>query len=217
MSDYSKLKALAEALNKAIEQAEHKPGQWSGTAQSMGGICCPGEPFDIRKPSAKEEPWAHFSYKRDSWLAVAAVNALPDLIGLIAENERLESDSIQWGKAFVRIAGELSVMAMTHADMTEDAPLRQAIDFVKSAMSERDTLRAENAGLKTGYEAYEQVNAELRGEVEALCKDAERFRFVIDCPIRTMVALSRKAAEADFDLASECDRLISRRKEADHD
>lgn len=33
---------------------------------------------------------------------------------------------------------------------------------------ERDQLRAEVAGLKTGYEAYERVNAELKSEVEGL-------------------------------------------------
>ena len=42
---------------------------------------------------------------------------------------------------------------------------------------ERDQLRAEVAGLRTGYEAYEQVNAELKAENEALRKDAERWRF----------------------------------------
>jgi hypothetical protein len=89
MTDYSELKQLAEALNRAIAQAEHKPGEWAETAQSMGGICCPGEPFQIGKPWAKEEPWASFSHKRDSWLAVAAVNALPELLELIAENEAL--------------------------------------------------------------------------------------------------------------------------------
>jgi len=36
--------------------------------------------------------------------------------------------------------------------------------------SERDQLRAEVAGLKTGYEAYERVNAELKAEVEGLRK-----------------------------------------------
>lgn len=34
--------------------------------------------------------------------------------------------------------------------------------------AERDQLRAEVAGLRTGYEAYEQVNAELKAENEAL-------------------------------------------------
>ena len=35
-------------------------------------------------------------------------------------------------------------------------------------IAERDQLRAEVAGLKTGYEAYERVNAELKAENEAL-------------------------------------------------
>ena len=35
-------------------------------------------------------------------------------------------------------------------------------------MAERDQLRAEVAGLRTGYEAYEQVNAELKAENERL-------------------------------------------------
>ncbi|MBS4081876.1 MULTISPECIES: hypothetical protein [Pseudomonas] len=38
---------------------------------------------------------------------------------------------------------------------------------------ERDQLRAEIAGLKTGYEAYEQVNAELKAEVEGLRATAD--------------------------------------------
>jgi len=33
---------------------------------------------------------------------------------------------------------------------------------------EVEMLKAENAGLKTGYEAYERVNAELKAENEAL-------------------------------------------------
>ncbi len=33
---------------------------------------------------------------------------------------------------------------------------------------ERDQLKAENAGLRTGYEAYERMNAELKAEVEKL-------------------------------------------------
>ena len=37
-----------------------------------------------------------------------------------------------------------------------------------SFRAERDQLKAENAGLKTGYEAYERVNAELKAENERL-------------------------------------------------
>ncbi|WP_321837848.1 hypothetical protein [Pseudomonas kulmbachensis] len=132
MADHSELKKLTESLNRAIEQAEHKPGQWAETAQSMGGICCAGEPFQIGKPWAKEDPWAHFSYKRDSWLAVAAVNALPRLMALIVENEAL--------KGLYRMHQQ-----------TETREMRD--------------LKAEIAGLKTGFEAYEQVNAGLKAEV----------------------------------------------------
>ncbi|KTC59088.1 hypothetical protein [Pseudomonas savastanoi] len=37
-----------------------------------------------------------------------------------------------------------------------------------SILDELEQVKAENAGLKTGYEAYERVNAELRAECEAL-------------------------------------------------
>lgn len=52
--------------------------------------------------------------------------------------------------------------------------------------------------------------SELEGLAAELRKDADRFRFVIDCPIRTMVALSRKSTEADFDLSAECDQIMSK-------
>lgn len=81
-ADLTKLKS---ELLLAIEQAEHKPGQWAGTAQSMGAICSPGKPFKVGEPWAKELPWANFSFKRDSWLAVAAVNALPAMLAKIDE------------------------------------------------------------------------------------------------------------------------------------
>lgn len=38
---------------------------------------------------------------------------------------------------------------------------------------ERDELRAEIAGLKTGYEAYERVNAELKAENESLRRERD--------------------------------------------
>lgn len=41
---------------------------------------------------------------------------------------------------------------------------------VQALMAEVSKVTAENAGLKTGYEAYERVNAELKAECEALRK-----------------------------------------------
>lgn len=60
--------------------------------------------------------------------------------GLIAENERLKGGALT------------------------DLSLRTEIT------EQYNQLKAENAGLQTGYKAYEQVNAELRSEVEALRK-----------------------------------------------
>lgn len=51
----------------------------------------------------------------------------------------------------------------------------EAQKVVDSAEDELSDLRAELADLKTGYEAYERVNAELRAENERLRKDAERY------------------------------------------
>ena len=42
------------------------------------------------------------------------------------------------------------------------------IQDLYQVITERDQLRAEISGLKTGYEAYERVNAELKAEVELL-------------------------------------------------
>lgn len=52
----------------------------------------------------------------------------------------------------------------------------------KNRQDELDQLKAENAGLQTGFKAYEATVQELKGEIEALCKDAERYRFLRDQP-----------------------------------
>lgn len=180
MSDNAKLKELAEALKRAIEQAEHKPGEWAGTAQSMGGICCPGVPFQIGKPWAKEEPWASFSYKRDSWLAVAAVNALPRLLGLIAEIERLQGCE----DVLRQLASHVGAGGYNAPEVDPETFARKIMDginilndpmaqLVIKKGEQIDQLRAEVAGLRTGYEAYERVNAELKAENEALRRERE--------------------------------------------
>lgn len=52
--------------------------------------------------------------------------------------------------------------------MENELSRRQFHSIAQALLTERDQLRAEVAGLRTGYEAYEQVNAELKAEVEAL-------------------------------------------------
>ena len=53
---------------------------------------------------------------------------------------------------------------------------------------EVEALRAEVAGLKTGYEAYERVNAELKAEVEGLRKAAGEVLSWIEAKHRPPVA-----------------------------
>ena len=181
MADHPELKKLAESLNRAIEQAEHKPGQWAETAQSMGGICCAGEPFQIGKTWAKEEPWAHFSFKRDSWLAVAAVNALPQLMALIAENEALKGPHDWLAEDLIKELVDNAQSFQDNSDHGESDPfaivLLAAASRIRRQEVSIDRYRAENAGLKTGFEAYELVNTGLKAEVEKLRDDLEQKEY----------------------------------------
>lgn len=82
----------------------------------------------------------------------------PELIlGLIAENKRLESfktSYMEWSDKtdWVQATAQPLELGKHRADV-----LRERIE----------KLKHENAGLMTGYEAYEQVVRGLRGEVEA--------------------------------------------------
>lgn len=72
-----------------------------------------------------------------------------------------------------------------------------------NAAQERDDLRAEVAVLKTGYEAYERVNAELKAEVEALRKDSESYRLMTMCQDNG----ARRLVESVHELCAEIRRL----------
>ncbi|MBK6616416.1 hypothetical protein [Ottowia sp.] len=79
------LKALVEGLKRDIAAAEHKPGQWASSMSEMGGVTTKGEAggsllalLGGNTPAS----WGHFSYKRDGWLAISAVNSLPVLLAL---------------------------------------------------------------------------------------------------------------------------------------
>lgn len=76
--------------------------------------------------------------------------------------------------------------------MESELSRRQFHSIAQALLIERDQLRAEVAGLRTGYEAYERVNAELKAEVEALREevalgdkiiaDRDRLLNMFDCP-----------------------------------
>lgn len=88
-------------------------------------------------------------------------------------------------------AGEIDAERDINEQLTND---------LLTVETERDHLKAEVAGLKTGYEAYEQVNAELKAEVEELRKYGEEFA----------VLAERRREEADaLRKDSESYRLLS--------
>lgn len=79
-----------------------------------------------------------------------------EILALIAENERLHAmTETTMGVG----SGEGSLFV--HGDY-------DSIKAAQAIVIDRDELRAEVAGLRTGYQAYERVNAELKAEVEKL-------------------------------------------------
>lgn len=63
-----------------------------------------------------------------------------------------------------------------------------------SILEELETLRASVHGLKTGYEAYERVNAELRAECEKLRKYGEEFASLAERRREEVEALRKDSA-----------------------
>ena len=76
---------------------------------------------------------------------------------------------------YVAAANPAAVLALIAELETAQYIGRLAYNFdgYKAVLDERDHLKAENAGLHTGYEAYERVNAELKAEMEVLRKALE--------------------------------------------
>ncbi|ANF87162.1 hypothetical protein A7J50_3789 [Pseudomonas antarctica] len=91
------------------------------------------------------------------------------VLALIAENEESEAVINQLAKILAGVAVALK---------GEELPLRRhgyqdLVERVTVLKLENDLRIAENAGLKTGYEAYERVNAELKAENERLIRESE--------------------------------------------
>lgn len=60
------------------------------------------------------------------------------------------------------------VLALIAQIERDELALRAFSTVAEIAVAERDQLRAEVAGLRTGYEAYERVNAGLKAECEKM-------------------------------------------------
>ena len=94
-----------------------------------------------------------------------------------------------------------------------------------------DQLKAESAGLRTGYQAYEEVNAGLKAEIDALRKslagrvvcDLELFEDLRDSAAaeadqhRQSMGTYRPQRQEVLDhTVKRCDLLIAETKEASH-
>ena len=146
----------------------------------------------------------------------------PDVIlALIAENERLQEAheqictnynkvsyaSEERGKQVDQLKAENERLRADYAGLARFNPewdrVAAAQDLVREHMAMVVQLKAEIAGLKTGYEAYEQVNAELKAENERL----ERNRDMWKGQVERQIEMLRLAHEADKLLKAECEGL----------
>ena len=169
MADYTELKRLAEA----------SLGEW----YEIGELRCEDRSGYIN------------GLHHDDEYFIAAAN--PDaVLALIAENEELGrylctcrdcggEGSLHTGDWHSYSPMEPPEPVMEKCGECDGTGLIGEIQDLYQVITERDQLRAEIAGLKTGYEAYERVNAELKAEVEKLRKElAARhpFKFAQESP-----------------------------------
>lgn len=127
MSEYSKLKELAEAAN-AVKSDVNITMAVGTTQEEVKAV--------------------------QDFLQLAMPKTI---LALIAENERLERKNANQSK---------SIREYQDLVMGGDVSLGMLKADIRVTTGERDQLRAEVAGLKTGYEAYEQVVQGLKAENE---------------------------------------------------
>ena len=112
--------------------------------------------------------------------------ASPEVIlALIAENESLKGPHDWLAEDLIKELVDNAQSFQDNSDHGDSDPfaivLLAAASRIRRQEVSIERFRAENAGLKTGYEAYEQVNAGLKAEVEWLRKDSESYRLLSFC------------------------------------
>lgn len=84
------------------------------------------------------------------------------------ESLQLESIPTFSAEAFIVVASPAAVLALIAENDSARKHWQNESNNVQALMAEVLRLKAEISGLKTGYQAYERVNAELKAENEAL-------------------------------------------------
>ncbi|MDR8369261.1 hypothetical protein NM213_04955 [Pseudomonas lactis] len=175
MADYTELKRLAEA----------SLGEW----YEIGELRCEDRSGYIN------------GLHHDDEYFIAAANPAA-VLALIAENEELGrylstcrdcggEGALHTGDWHSYGHMEPPEPVMEKCGECDGTGLLGEIQDLYQVITERDQLRAEVAGLRTGYEAYERVNAELKAENEAL-------RAKLECPDPILIQ-SLDSAIADYE------------------
>lgn len=188
MSNYEKLKELAEATKDWDNLKSCWPEETEDGDLEVNWFVGAVTEDDDKYPVLEVNTAQYDAFEDAGRLAryYAAANPAA-VLALIAENERLktlrsvtERDLAQelevWrhGPSCWNCGDTGDVHDMVGEWLGQcDCNAAKLIDI----SSERDQLRAEIAGLKTGYEAYEQVNAELKAEVEGLRDDLDQVEY----------------------------------------
>ena len=100
---------------------------------------------------------------------------------MIADNERLhESDqkTTELCDTLSVLLGEVAAVVRCPGETKSRHGFSDLPSRVKTVVSERDHLKAANAGLQTGFKAYEATVQELKGEIEALRPNAARYMWI---------------------------------------
>ena len=212
MTDYTELKRLAEAFPAGLDWDSNTEPFFNGlSGESLGGgptgfYCVYGPAFDI-DGDQYDGPTYVETCKAD--FAKFMVAARDGVLALIAENERVKArlcvcrDCGGQGEVYSGHSSYQGHNQPPEPDMDVcgtcggDGVLGPLEDF-EALAAERDQLCAEVAGLRTGYEAYERVNAELKAENERLERNRDMWKGQVDRQCETIEGL-RKALKAAED------------------
>ncbi|MGN8104654.1 hypothetical protein [Pseudomonas sp. 22072] len=174
MNDSRDLKAIAEACQ------QHQPLRFMRSHGALYIRNDNGIVFDVHQNRSFPE----FMAQNKDYADLALAANPETILALIDENDRVKArlcvcrDCGGQGEIYSGHDTYQGHFQPPEPDMDVcgtcggDGVLGPLEDF-EALAAERDQIRAEVAGLKTGYEAYERVNAELKAEVEKLRKERD--------------------------------------------
>ena len=181
MSNYEKLKELAEATKgwdnlKSCWPEETEDGDLE-VNWFVGAVTEDDDKYPVLEVNTAQYDALEDAGRLARYYAAANPSAVA---ALIAENERLQGCE----DVLRQLASHVGAGGYNAPEVDPETFARKIMDginilndpmaqLVIKKGEQIDQLRAEVAGLRTGYEAYERVNAELKAEVEGLRRERE--------------------------------------------